>query len=101
MQYLAICEVNLTLKMDTPIVGPLWHIKVQYLAMCEANLTLKMDTILMFFYFSFVFVSKNIRVAKNKTSLQKIHFIEQHFNFMESFLLSTFHCFTVSDYQLW
>ena len=44
VQCLAICEADLTLKMDTPIVGQLF-----YLAMCEANLTLKMDTILMFF----------------------------------------------------
>ena len=40
---------NLSLKIHTPIAGPLWHIKVQYLAMYEANLTLKMGTILIFF----------------------------------------------------
>ena len=54
-------EANLTLKMDTPIVGLLW-----YLAMCEQILlTLKMDTILMIFILVSYLYPK-LWVAKNK-----------------------------------
>ena len=86
-------EANLSRKMDTPIVGLLW-----YLAMCEQILlTLKMDTILMIFILVSYLYPK-LWVAKNKIPYKKMHFIEHHFNYVESFPLSTFHSFIVSDY---
>ena len=83
--------------MDTLIVDSFWHLKVQHLTIYEVNLTLKMDIILMFFILALYLYPKIYELQKIKLQDNRC-IILNIISTNRVFLLSTFYCFTVSDY---